>query len=223
MKPRRTSALLRDEEDNVLRFEVAADLMDDADGIDDVENKVKEAQERLTALRQQQEEIERQKKHLEELRVKQERFGHGKRDMIEKLTRTASTLDRELYDAQKLVEEISITRDSFTRHLEVLRHLQPEKWARHQVDEELENALAAIEDAEDDYAKGVRRISSCRRAEAVAHPEEFMPLPAAAPAPASEALPIADEWKTWLRRGFAFTLPLMGALVLCLILARLLF
>jgi chromosome segregation ATPase len=222
MTPRKTSALIRDEQDNVLRFEVASDLLEDADGIDDVEFKVKEAQERLTALRQQQEELERQKKQLEELRVKKERFGHGKRDMIEKLTRTTSTLDRELYDAQKLVEEISITRDTFTRHLDVLRQIQPEKWPPTQVDDELENALAAIEDAEDDYTKGVRRISTCRRAEAVALAEEPL-LPRASQEGPVQPFSASDDLKTWLRRGFAFTLPLMGALVICLILARLLF
>jgi len=222
MTPRKTNALIRDEEDNVLRFEVASDLMDDADGIDDVEFKVKEAQQRLAALRQQQDELERQKKHLEELRVKKERFGHGKRDMIEKLTRTTSTLDRELYDAQKLVEEISITRDTFTRHLDVLRQIQPEKWPPNQVDEEVENALAAIEDAEDDYTKGVRRITTCRRAEAVALAEEPLLQNANRENP-DFSMQSTDDLKTWMRRGFAFTLPLMGALIFCLILARLLF
>lgn len=220
--PRKTSALLRDEEDNVLRFEVASDSMDDVDSIDDVDQKVKLVQERLAALRQQKEEIERQQVQLEELRVRKERFGHGKRDMIEKLTRSTSTLDRELYDAQKLVEEISITRDTFTRHLDVLRQLQPEKWHPQQVSEELENALAAIEDAEDDYTKGVRRISSCRRAEAVAKTEEAH-LPHSAQETPGQALSAKDDLHTWMRRGFAFTLPLMGALIVCLILARLLF
>jgi vacuolar-type H+-ATPase subunit I/STV1 len=132
---RKTTAFIRDEEDNVLRFEPVTGFMDGPeDSMDDVNHKVKAAQERLTQLRQQQEEIEREQKHLEELRQKQELFGSGKRDILEKLTRSTSSLDRELYDAQKLVEEISITRDTFSRHLEIIRNLQPEKWSRSQVE-----------------------------------------------------------------------------------------
>ncbi len=214
---RRTTALIQDEEDNVLRFEDAATFLDAADAIDDVDHKVKAAQERLTLLRQQQEEIEREKKHLEELRQKQERFGSGKRDVLEKLTRSTSGLDRELYEAQKLVEEISLTRDAFARHLDALRNLQPEKWARSQVDQELDNALAAIEDAEDDYSKGVRRINACRRSEAALLQSEL-----AIDAPETAAF-AGDDAATWMRRGFAFTLPLIGALLATLLLARLLF
>ncbi len=222
MARRTTTAFIQDAEDNVLRFEPASGFMEDDDpAIDDVDHKVKEAQERLTLLRQQQEEIEREKKHLEELRQKQERFATGKRDILEKLARATSGLDRELYDAQKLVEEISLSRDNFARHLEVLRNLQPEKWARSQVDQELGNALAAIEDAEDDYAKGVRRLAACRHSEAAAQTSHL--LDASSDNPRALSFAAADDAATWMRRGLAFTLPLIGALLLGLILIRLMF
>ena len=219
---RRTTALAREEEDNVLRFEDAADFMEGSAPIDDVDHKVKAAQERLTLLRQQQEEIEREKKHLEELRQKQERFASGKRDVLEKLARSTSGLDRELYEAQKLVEEISLTRDTFARHLDILRQLQPEKWARSQVDQELDNALAAIEDAEEDYTKGVRRITACRRTEAALLQSELeLEVPSTSNGAATPFA--ADDAASWMRRGFAFTLPLIGALLVGLILIRLMF
>ena len=223
---RRSTALIREEENNVLRFEPAPEFMHEDDGVDDMNHKVKAAQERLALLRQQQEEIEREAKQLEELRLKQERFAVGKRDIIEKLTRSASGLDRELYDAQKLVEEISITRDTFARHLDILRGLQPEKWPRGQMAEELDTALTAIEDAEEDFAKGVRRITACRRSETAHSPideDTGMGSAHAASPAAHSAVPAEDDWGAWLRRGTAFTLPLIGALLIGLILARLLF
>jgi vacuolar-type H+-ATPase subunit I/STV1 len=219
---RKSTAFIRDEEDNVLRFEPVTGFMDGPeDSMDDVNHKVKAAQERLTQLRQQQEEIEREQKHLEELRQKQELFGSGKRDILEKLTRSTSSLDRELYDAQKLVEEISITRDTFSRHLEIIRNLQPEKWSRSQVEAELDNALTAIEDADEDYTKGIRRLSTCRRSETASAPEtqEFQPFTSG-----PQSTPFAnDDWNAWLRRGLAFTLPLIGTLIFALILIRLMF
>ncbi|WP_395736330.1 hypothetical protein [Prosthecobacter sp.] len=214
------------QDDNLLVFEDAPEFMDGhavVNSLENVDSKVKAAQEQLLELRRQQEEIERQKQHLEALRVKQERFVAGKRDLVEKISRSASLVERELYDAQKRVEEFALTHDEFRRHLEILKSLQPEKWHRSQVSEELDSALAAIEDAESDYAKGIRRlhamgpqegsaaVSSSTSAEDIDSP--------AAPA----FLSPTDDLKTWLRRGFAFTLPLMGTVLVAIVLIRLMF
>ena len=202
-------------DENLLVFDQADEFMSGAPApLENMDLKVKEAQEQLLALRIQQEEIEKQKQYLEVLRQKQERFVAGKRDLSDKLTRAVSGLDRELYDAQKLVEELSLTKDTFNRHLEALRALQPEKWQRSHVDDELDRALTAVEDAEDDYSKGTRRVAAARATETTS----FVDTTASPEAPAT-----ADDHLTWLRRGFAFTLPMMGAIFLALILAKLMF
>ena len=102
-------------DEDVLRFDDAPEFMDGG-SLDDMDHKVKAAQEQLQHLRAQQEEIERQKQHLETMRVKQERFVAGKRDLLEKLGRAAGSVERDLYDAQKRVEELSLTHDDFCRH-----------------------------------------------------------------------------------------------------------
>lgn len=212
-------------EDNVLVFDDAPEFMDEPSNgtsLDNMDFKVKAAQEQLLQLRMQQEEIERQKQHLEALRVKQERFVAGKRELLEKLGRAATHVEREVYEAQKRVEELSMTHDEFRRHLDVLRSLQPEKWHRTQVDHELDQALVAIEDAEGDYTKGMRRL------QAMAPPETSSHQPGSAtddndsPAPSSFSLG-TDDLGTWMRRGFAFTLPLMGTVLVAIVLIRLMF
>ncbi len=205
-------------EDNVFVFEQADEFLDGrtTGSLDNVDAKVKEAQERLANLRHEAEEIERQKEHLEALQVKQERFVVGKRDLTDKLARSVTTLDRELYDAQKLVEELSITKDSFNRHLDILRGLQVEKWQRHQMDEELDNALSAVEEAGNEYAKGTRRVAAAR-------PGDSPPI-LIDDTRASTANSFAeDDAGIWFRRGFAFTLPLIGTIILALVLAKLMF
>lgn len=206
------------QEEAVFVFEQADEFLDGRSPtqIDNVDAKVREAQERLASLRHEAEEIERQKQHLEALQVKQERFVAGKRDLTDKLTRSVTTLDRELYDAQKLVEELSITKDAFNRHLDVLKSLQVEKWARDRMDEELERALTAVEDAGNEYAKGTRRLSAAR-------PAESAPILIDDTRPASAASLSEDDAATWFRRGFAFTLPLIGTILLGLVLAKLMF
>lgn len=205
-------------EDDVFVFEQADEFLDGraTGSLDNVDAKVKEAQERLANLRHEAEEIERQKQHLEALQVKQERFVAGKRDLSDKLARSVTTLDRELYDAQKLVEELSITKDSFIRHLDILRSLQVEKWQRHQMDEELDRALTAVEDAGNEYAKGTRRVAAVRSSDS-------SPILIDDTRPSATTGLAEDDVGTWFRRGFAFTLPLIGTIILALVLAKLMF
>jgi chromosome segregation ATPase len=205
-------------DEDVFMFDQADEFLDgrSTGSMDNVELKVKEAQEQLLQLRHQSEELERQKLHLEQLRIRQDRFVTGKRDLTDKLSRSVTMLERELYDAQKLVEELSITKDSFNRHLETLRSLQPEKWQRSNVDEELDRALSAVEDAGSEYAKGTRRVAAARPAEMQSIEIEDGRAP-------QNSVMADDDASTWMRRGFAFTLPLMGTILLTLVLAKLMF
>lgn len=184
--------------------------------MEDVEAKVKEAQEELLHLRQRQEQIQRQQEQLELIRQKQERFARGKRELLDKMGRAVTAIEGELYNTQKLVEELSIAQESTHRHLEVLRSLQPEKWQRAQVDEELDLALAAIEEARADFAKSSRRIEALRPVHA-----ETESAPRAATGPTFGA---ADDMRAWLQRGAAFiAAPLLAAAILGLLFAKLLF
>lgn len=212
------SAPVQSKDEDVFMFDQADEFLDGRStaSMDNVEQKVKEAQEQLLHLRQQSEELERQKLHLEQLRIKQDRFVTGKRDLTDKLSRSVTMLERELYDAQKLVEELSITKDSFNRHLDVLKSLHPEKWQRSQVDEELERALSAVEDAGSEYAKGTRRVAAARPAESQASESTEVRT-------AQSTSFADDDATTWMRRGFAFTLPLMGTILFALVLAKLMF
>ncbi len=210
-------------EDNLLVFEDAPEFMDTHEASASLENvdlKVKAAQEQLIQLRHQQEEIERQKQHLEALRIKQERFVAGKRDLIEKIGRANGHVERELYDAQRHVEDLSLTNDEFRRHIDILKSLQPEKWHRTQVDQELDNALVAIEDAENDFAKGMRRLHAMTPPESSS---SAIPLDDADAPVLTGLRGGADDLGTWLRRGFAFTLPLMATVFVAIILIRLMF
>ncbi len=218
-RPSATSSATSTLDDDVFMFDRADEFLDGGapTPLENVNVKVREAQERLTDLRAQQEEIEKQKLHLEVLRGKQERFVAGKRDLSDKLSRSVAGIERDLYDAQKLVEELSITKDTFTRHLDVLKSLQPERWQPTQVDDEMDRALCAIEDAGDDYTKCSRRLQSTRPGQSASLAD--LEIEGAG----SSALFDTDDAGSWMRRGFAFTLPLMGAIFLALLLAKFMF
>ena len=203
---------------DLLIFEEADEFLTNRapEPMQDVEAKVKEAQEELLHLRLRQEEIQRQQEQLEQIRQKQERFARGKREMLEKMTRTATAIEGELYNTQKLVEELTVTQDNLNRHLDVLRGLQPEKWQRHQVEQELEHALISIEEARTDFTKSTRRLEALRPVPDVVE---------TAPAAQSSGFGFqGDDTRAWLKRGAAFiAAPLLAATIIGLIIARILF
>jgi chromosome segregation ATPase len=223
-----------EEDTSVLRFEesedisssydsrsnhINADSSADPDGHGPTD--LRKKQEELLHLRHALEQKEREATHLELRRQKEERFTNGRRDMGERFSRALVKLERELYNAHKAIEEISIAKNSFDRHLDILRSLQPEAWQRANLDAELDHALASIEDAEDEYDKTMRRIVSILPQDQVTTaptPTHFAPAPAIV-----QSVGIPTDFREQLRYGFAFTLPLGGIVLVAIILARILF
>jgi vacuolar-type H+-ATPase subunit I/STV1 len=217
-------------QDNVLIFEDAPEFQENAAPAtvtpdQDVESKVRAAKETLQQLRQQQEEIERQAKALEELKFKQETFVAGKREMSDKFSRSLSSLEVGMEECRKHLECLTVTRDNYGQHLDIIKGLQPENWAPDQAEQELDNALALIEDAVEDYDRGQRRIAPFQNAKSAAR-QTLMPTESAAgnetgPAPSLGIQ--GDDLGHWFRRGLAFTLPLIATMILALVLAKLMF
>ena len=179
-------------------------------------NDLKRKQEELLRLRHALLEKERETTHLEARKEREERFNTGRREMCEKFARWLVRLERELYNAQKAIEEITVAKDLFDRHQNLLRGLQPESWQRSNIDAELDNALGAIEDAEDEFAKTSRRLSSVIAADPVAQNASQAPQ-------ATQHAALTDDFMHNMRRGLAFTLPLGVMVISAIILARILF
>ncbi len=201
---RSTTASLHMQDEPILKFEESngyrqshsnAGFASSADTDDESYGSLKRKQEELLKLRQELERTERETSELESQRRKEERFSTGRREMTEKLSRSLVRLERELYNSQKAIEEITTARDLYQRHLEVLQSVRPESWQRANLDAELEHAIGAIEDSEDVYGKTSRRLANVIPGEAAALEAEARP-----------AFP--TDFKSWMFFGFAFTLPI---------------
>lgn len=213
---RTTTASLHMQDEPILKFEESngyrkshssSSFASSADTEDESYDSLKRKQEELLKLRQELERTERETSLLETQRRKEERFSTGRREMTEKLSRSLVRLERELYNNQKAIEEITTARDLYQRHLDVLHSVRPEAWQRANLDAELERAIGAIEDSEDIYGKTSRRLANVLPGEAAAFEAESRP-----------AFPI--DFKSWLFFGFAFTLPLAAILLLALIVPK---
>src|SRR3954463_6699482 len=104
-----------------------------------------ELQGKQTDMVRLQHELERTRREARELelrRAKEERFNDGRREIGERLARNLAKLDRELYNAQLAVQEISGSRECYQQHLEVLRSLALDAAAHS--DEDMDRAIGAV-------------------------------------------------------------------------------
>ena len=176
-----------------------------------LDSQVQRAQEQLLQLKRQQEQIEKQKRELEELSRKQEDLEKGRADMIEKLSRSLVVIERETYETEKRVEQLRMTNATFAQHLDSLERINPKSWNNLDLHKELSKALSAVDDARAEYTKSLTKINAKSDSEVIS--------PSASVVGESFDTTTGDEsFMVWLKRGFAFTLPIL-ILGLCALVA----
>jgi septal ring factor EnvC (AmiA/AmiB activator) len=189
------------------------------ESVEHLDDQVQKAQEQLIQLKRQQEQIEKQKRELEELSRRQEQFQQGKIEMIEHFTRALVVLERQIYDAQKRVEQLRSINESFVQHLAILEAINPKSWENTDINKELNRALSAVDDARTEYT----------RSRAVISAEVNEDVLAATQSGAAEAAGYYDapprDFMYWLKSGLAFTLPLLIlgiaiTITLCILFAK---
>lgn len=174
-----------------------------------LDSQVQKAQEQLVQLKRQQEQIEKQKRELEELSRRQEELERGRAEMTDKLTRSLVVLEREANDAQKKMEQLRATRESFGQHLDLLESIDPKAWNPADLNKELSRALSTVDDARTAYSQQRSRLQATTADD---HAEVRLPETSSGVA----GIDAPDSFGHWLRIGLAFTLPLIifGVIVL---------
>ncbi|MGH8094195.1 MAG: hypothetical protein ACREIF_12105 [Chthoniobacterales bacterium] len=175
---------------------------DDGVSTEHLDSQVQKAQEQLLQLKRQQEQIEKQKRELEELSRRQEELERGRAEMTDKLTRSLVVLEREAYDAQKKIEQLRATRESFAQHLELLEAIDSRTWNPADLNKELSRALSTVDDARTEYSQQRSRL------QAAADENENVALPETS-AGFESSNSMTHTFGQWLQIGFAFTLPLI--------------
>ena len=166
----------------------------------------------IERLRQLQEDLEREKRDLEDARRKQADFIKGKQELSSHLAQTLVALERNELKAAQTAELLQSTRRRFRELLEDISSIHEEAWTDDTVRSEIAQALVKIEDARMEYNKSMARV------DAVAGP------PAAAPAGDAVHRPVIFEEPSvhheaertfghWFMVGLAASLPLILTLV----------
>lgn len=188
----------------------------EAEKADAFDQELANAQEQLRALREKEVEIEKQRDELKQLSMKQERFGTGRRDIVNKLSRSIIAIERSLNEKEKQMEQMLAARDAFMQHLDILKELRPENWSRAHLSEELDRSLALIDGADVDFSMASRKIALLRGEDE----GEAGAGPAGRQAHATAMRENERDFMYWLRAGFAFTLPLMVLAFLLFIVSK---
>ncbi|MDD4933045.1 MAG: hypothetical protein PHO89_06225 [Methylacidiphilaceae bacterium] len=175
--------------------------------VDDLNIKVQQAQEVLLDLERRREEIERQKRQLEELRKKQRDFEVGHRAVTEELTRSVALLERQEEDGQRELEDIRSVRKTLAGQLASLEALEPATWEPANLADELTKALSLVDQSRAALRQAQGRLD--RLGWEAAEQEGNAPR-------AEGALEETDEGFGFWRKvasGFAYSLPLILSLL----------
>jgi chromosome segregation ATPase len=165
-----------------------------ATSIEQIDDQVAQAQDRLLALKRQAEQLEREKAKLEELSRRQEQFDTGRAEMVDKFTGSLVQIQRETDQTLKRLEILKNVQSSFSTYLNELEAINPKDWAPSELNKELSKALGAVEDARSVYTKAQAQVSADEEVSVGASPFD------------SEGG--SHGFSYWLMAGFAFTLPL---------------
>jgi phage-related tail protein len=166
-----------------------------------LDSQVQRAQEQLLNLKRQQEHLEKQKRELEELSRKQEELEKGRSDMIDKLSRSLVVIERQTYETEKRVEQLRGTHTAFAQHLDTLERINPKSWSNADLHKELSKALSSVDDARAEYSKSLSKINAESDSEVID--------PHASLEPGYNSSGDDASFGLWLKRGLAFTLPLL--------------
>jgi hypothetical protein len=98
-------------------------------------------------LKRAQEELERERAGLEELRRRQNEFQTGRQEMLQNLTRGVGLLEESEFAARREAEQMVKTLGDFRMALDKIQAIQDESWTKENFQIELTRALTTIENA----------------------------------------------------------------------------
>jgi hypothetical protein len=167
---------------------------------------VGQTSDEIERLRLRQEELERRKQALVEQRRRVEAYERGRRELLEKLGRSAVMVVREGEQAARVAALCSETGAHFQKLHQELEAIAPERWSEAEYDRELTQALAQIEAAGTEYRRALDRINASSWHRAPENDAGSDPL--AGVAAGGGVAP--HTFTQWLAAGFAFCLPLLA-------------
>ena len=171
-------------------------------------SKEEEARKRLDEIRQQMEDLERQRLENAELTRRLEEFEQTKTEATHQLARTVGSLERHELEISRQLSTVSSVRKSLQKHLGHLEDVREESWTGENVRQNLQDAVEILEEARNDLSHGRQQLAFLENIDVGIAGDEPSP-------PSPHGLNFRQE----VLRGLAWTLPLIGTAVLLALIA----
>ena len=174
---------------------------------DDTDRRVVEAQQKLVELKRAQEELERERAGLEELRRRQTEFLTGRQEITQQLTRGIGLLEEAEFAARRDAEQMVKTLGDFKDALAKVQAIHDEAWTKENFQMELTRGLTTVENARMEWNSARVRVPVLAGEAGTTATVAGSNPAAAAASPSLADLSLVQLCKL----GFAFTLPLLLA------------
>jgi chromosome segregation ATPase len=169
---------------------------------EDVDRKVVEAQQKLAELKRAQDDLERERAALEELRRRQLEFQNGRQEMVHHLTRGLGLLEEAEFNARRDAEQMNKTLADFRDALEKIQSVHDSTWTKENFQVELTRALTIIENARMEWNSARLKLPALAGETAKKEETEITPPPAVSPF-------VNLSFGQLCKIGFAMTWPLL--------------
>lgn len=114
---------------------------------EEIEALVSEKQIKLAELKRAQEELERERASLEELRRRQIEFQTGRSEMLQHLTRGIGLLEESELNSRRDAEQMARTLTDFREAASKVQNINEHLWSQENISVELTRALTTLENA----------------------------------------------------------------------------
>jgi hypothetical protein len=114
---------------------------------EEVDTRVAEAHQKLAELKRAQEQLERERNAVEEIRRRQHEYHSGRQEMVQNLTRGAGLLEKAEFEARRDSEQMAKTLVEFREALGRIQAIHEETWTQENLNAELTKALTTLENS----------------------------------------------------------------------------
>ena len=168
---------------------------------EEIEALVSEKQIKLAALKRAQEELERERAGLEELRRRQVEFQTGRDEMLQHLTRGIGLLEEAELKARRDTEAMARTVAEFRQAVQKVQAINEQAWTSENHSVELTSAATTIENARMEWNSARLKFPLLAGA-----PQD---APEASASPNRRVFPPETDLLEWSKIGLALSWPLL--------------
>jgi len=182
---------------------------------EEVDAKVTDMHQKLAELKRTQQELERERASLEDIRRRQLEFTTGRQEMIQNLTRGVGLLEEAEFAARRDAEQMAKSLAGLREALDKVQSIREESWNRENLNVELTRANTAVENARMEWNSARLKFTLLNAPSTETEGEGATP-------PATLAYALREKsYAEWCKLGLALTWPLalaaLGIFVILLV------